>query len=69
MTTNEAGLIKFLGKIRSPEVVYKAKYEDYFIGGGMDVTTVGQHKMEIYDPKLNSKPSSNKVRIFRIEEV
>ena len=35
----------------------------------MGVTTVGQHKMEISDSKPTSKSSSNKVRIFRIEEV
>ena len=35
----------------------------------MGVTTVGQHKMYISYSKPNSKPSSNKVRIFRIEEV
>ena len=35
----------------------------------MGVTTVGHHKMEIYDSKPTSKPSYNKVRIFRIEEV
>ena len=50
-------------------MVYKAEDEDYFIGGGMGVTTVGQHKMEIYDSKPTFKPLSNKVRIVRIEEV
>ena len=35
----------------------------------MDVTNVGQHNMEIYKSNPNSKPSSNKVRIVRIEEV
>ena len=69
MITHAAGLRKFLGKVWSPAVVYKAEYEDYFIGGGMGVTTAGQHKMEISDSKPTSKPSSNKVRIIRIEEV
>ena len=35
----------------------------------MGVTNVIQHKMEIYDSKSTSNPSSNKVRIFRIEKV
>ena len=35
----------------------------------MGVTTVGHHNMEISYSKPTSKPSSNKVRIFRIEEV
>ena len=35
----------------------------------MGVTTVGQHKLEIYDHKPTPNPSSNKVRIVRIEEV
>ena len=35
----------------------------------MGVTTVGQHKMEIYDSKPTSKSSPNKVRIFRIGEI
>ena len=35
----------------------------------MGVTTVGQHYMEISDPKPTSNPSSNKVIIVRIEEV
>ena len=33
MITHAAGLSKFFGKIRSPEVVYKAEDEAYFIGG------------------------------------
>ena len=69
MITHSAGLIKFLGNIWSPEVVYKAEDEDYFIRGGMGVTTVGQDKMEISDSKPTSRPSSNKVVIVRIEEV
>ena len=69
MTTHATGLRKFLGKVRSLAVVYNAEEEYYFAGGGMGVTNVGQHKMEIYDSKPNSKPSSNKVRIVRIEEV
>ena len=69
MITHAAGLRKFLGKIRSPEVVYKAEDEDYFVGGGMGVTTVGQHKMEISDSKPTYKPSSNNVRTVRIEEL
>ena len=67
MITHATGLRKFLGKIWSTAVVYKAEDEDYFIGGGMGVTTVGQHKMQISDSKPTSKPSSNKVRIFSIE--
>ena len=35
----------------------------------MGVTTVGHQKMEIYDSKPTSKPSSNKVIIVKIEEV
>ena len=35
----------------------------------MGVTTVGHQKMEIYDSKPTSKPSSNKVIILRIEEL
>ena len=69
MITHAAGLIKFLGNILSPEVVYTAEDEDYFIRRGMGVTTVGHHKMEIYESKPTSKPLSNKVRIVRIEEV
>ena len=34
MITHSAGLRNFLGKIRSPEVVYNAEEEDYFAGGG-----------------------------------
>ena len=67
--THAAGLRKFLDKIRSPAVVYNAEDEDYFVGVVMGVTTMGHHKMEISDSKPTSKPSSNKVRIFRIEEV
>ena len=69
MITHAAGLSKFFGKIRSPEVVYKAEDEAYFIGGGMGITTVGQHKMEISDSKPASNTSSTKVRIVSIEEV
>ena len=35
----------------------------------MGVTNAGQHKIEISDSEPISKPSSNKVRIFSIEEV
>ena len=45
MITHAAGLIKFLGKIQSPVVVYNAEDEDYFVRGGMGVTTMGQHNM------------------------
>ena len=69
MITHATGLSKFLGNIWSSVVVYKAEYEDYFIGGGMGVTAVGKHKMEISDSKPNSKPSSNKFITFRIEEI
>ena len=69
MISHAAGLSKFLGNIRSPVVVYKAEDEDYFIGGGMGIITMGQHKMKISDSKITSNPSSNKVRIVRIEEV
>ena len=69
MITHAAGLIKFLGKIWSAAEVYKAEDEDYFIGGGMGVTTMGKHKIEISDSKPTSNPSSNKVIILRIEEV
>ena len=40
MLTHAAGLSKFLGNIRSPEVVYNAEDEDYFVGGGMGVITM-----------------------------
>ena len=69
MIAHSAGLSKFLGNIWSPEVLYKAEDEDYFIGGGMGVTTVGQNKMEISDYKPTSNTLSNKVIIVRIEEV
>ena len=59
----------FLGKIRSLAVVYKAEGEYSFIGGGMGVTTMVKHKMEISYSKPTSKPWSNKVIIVRIEEV
>ena len=52
---------KFLGKIRSPEVDHNAEKEYYFIGVGMGVTNVGQHKAKISDSKCTPKPSSNKV--------
>ena len=51
--THAAGLRKFLGKIRSPAVVYNAEEEDYFTRGGMGITNMVQHKMEIY----NSNPT------------
>ena len=69
MITHAAGLGKFLGKIRSPVVVYNLEEEYYIDGGGMGVTSLFQHKMEISNPKPTSKYSANKVRIFRIEEV
>ena len=69
MITHVAGLSKFLGKIWSPAVVYKAEDEYYFIRVGMGVTTMVQNKMEISDSKPTSKPSSKKLRIVRIEEV
>ena len=69
MIIHTAGLSKFLGKIRSPEVVYKAEDEDYFIGGRTGVPNVGQHSMQFYDSKPTSNPSYNKFRIFRVEEV
>ena len=69
MITHAAGLSKFLGKIRSPEGIYKAEDEYYFIRGGMGVTTVGHNHMEIFDSKPNAKHLSNKVRIVSIEEV
>ena len=69
MITHAAGLRKSLGKIRSPAEVYKAEDEDYFIGGGGGITTVVQHKLEISDSKPISKPSSNKVKFVRIEEI
>ena len=47
MITHATGLSKFWGKVGSPEVVYKAEEEDYFAGGGMRITNVFQHKMEI----------------------
>ena len=69
MIPNTAGLSKFLGKIRSLSVVYNEEDKDYFFGGGMGVTTMDQHKLEISDSKPTSKPSYNKVKNFRIEEV
>ena len=49
--------------------IYKAEDEYYFIGGGIGITTAGQHKMEISDSKPTAKPSSTKVRIVSIEGV
>ena len=69
MITHAVGLSKFLGKVQSLEVDHNAEKEYYFIGGGMGVTSVGQHKTKISDSKRTPKPSSNKVRIVRIEEV
>ena len=69
MITHATGLSKFWGNIRSPAVIYNEKEEDYFTGGGMGVTAVVQHKMDISDSKPTSKTCANKVRIFRIEEV
>ena len=51
MITHAAGLSKFLGKIRSPEVVYKLEEEDYFTGGGMGATNMVKHNMEISNYK------------------
>ena len=56
MITHATGLSKFLGKIRSPAVVYNAEDKYYFVRGGMGVTTMGQHKMEISDSKTTSNP-------------
>ena len=67
--THATGLSKLLGNILSLEVVYNAQDEDYFVGEGMGVTTMGQHKMETSDSKPTSKLSCNKVGIVRIEEV
>ena len=69
MITHATGLSKLLVNIRSPAVVYNAEEEDYFTGGGMGVTNVVQHKVEISESKPTSKPLSNKVRIFSTEEV
>ena len=69
MITRAVRLRNLLGKIWYPAVVYKAEDEYYFIRGGMGVTTVGQHKIEISDSKPTSYPSSNKVIIVSIEEV
>ena len=69
MITHDAVLSKYLGKIRSPAVVYNSEEEDYFTGGGMGVTNMVRHKMEISDSKHTSKHSNNKVRIVRIEKV
>ena len=43
--THAAGLSKFLGNIRSLEVVYNAEEEDYFTGGVMGITKMVHHKM------------------------
>ena len=69
MITQAARLRNFLGKIQSLAVVYNVEEEDYFTGGGMGVTNMVQHKMEIYDSKPTYNPSANKVRIVSIEEV
>ena len=69
MITHAAGLHNFLGNIWYLAVVYKTEYEDYLTGGGMGAITVGHHKIQISDSKPTSKPSSNKVRMVRIEEV
>ena len=69
MITHAAGLSKFLGKIRSPVVVYNTEDEDYLVRGGMGVTTMGQHNIEISDSKPTSNILSNKFRIVSIEKV
>ena len=56
MITHAAGLSKFLVNIWSPSVVYNMERNDYFAGGGMGVTNVGQHKMEISNSKPTYKP-------------
>ena len=45
MITHATVLSKLLGNIWSLSVVYKAEDEEYFIGEGMGVTNVVQHKM------------------------
>ena len=67
--SHATGLSNVLSKIRSPSLVYNTEEEDYFAGGVMGVTTVVHHNMEISDSKPTSKPSANKVRNVRIEEV
>ena len=69
MITHATVLSKFLDNIRSPSVVYNTEEEDYFTRGGMGTTTLVQHKTEISESKPTSKPSDNKVRAVRIEEV
>ena len=67
--TNPAGLRKFFGKFWYSAVVYKVEDEYYFIGEGMGVITVGQHKIEISDSNPTSKLTYNKVRVVRIDDV
>ena len=67
--THDSGLIKFLGKIRSTTLVFNVEEEKYFTGGGMGVTNVVQHKMNISESKPTSNTSDNKFKIFSIEEV
>ena len=69
MIARATGLRKFLVDIRSPAVVYKVEEEDYFAGGGMGVTNMFQHKIDISDSKPTSNPYAKNVRIFSIEEV
>ena len=56
MITHAVGLSNFLVKIWSLAVVYNAEEEDYFIGVGMGVTNVVQHKIEISDSESTSNP-------------
>ena len=67
--THSTGLSKFLGKIRSPAVVYNTEEQEYFTGEGMRSTTRFQHNMEVLYSNTTSNPSYNKVRIVRVEEV
>ena len=48
---------------------YNVEDEDYFVEGGIGVTTIRKHNIEIYDSKPTSKPLSNNVRMIRIKGV
>ena len=70
MMMNRAIVLRmFLGDIRSPAVVYNADRKEYFARGVMGATTLFQNNMEISEPNPNSKTSSKKTGISRIEDV
>ena len=69
MMTYAIGLIKFLGKIRSPAVVYNVEEQYYFSRRLMGATNLVHTKIEISDSNPASNPSSQNVRVVKFEEV